>query len=211
MTGAGRLVSAGVLVLSVVFVFLLRPGPVGAAIFTQCPPIGADTGCGILITLPPSGPFTVTDATAPAQPPYDNIEDTLIGVQNNSGQTVTSIHLSSLTTQIFGFDGDGICGGGFSFTGSNNCPSGAGTTGYEGPGTSFANINQSTLMAGDVRFTNGLADGASAFFSLEDQLTAVALIPGPVAAVPEPATLLLLGSTFAGVGVLRRRLGKRNS
>src|SRR4051812_35843407 len=83
------------------------------AVITQCPPVGLDTGCGILLTITSAsggiaGAFTVVAATSPTQPPYEGSEDTLIGVLNNSGVTVNSLALSS-TTDIFGFDGDGPC------------------------------------------------------------------------------------------------------
>lgn len=67
--------------------------------------LGADTACGIVITLNSGGTATVT-ATA-GQGPYDGIEDTLIGVVNNSGASVNSLSLSATTT-IFAFDNDGI-------------------------------------------------------------------------------------------------------
>src|SRR5204863_3003508 len=84
------------------------------AVITQCPPVGADTGCGILITITGASAggaataFTVVAASAPTQPPYEDSEDTLIGVLNSSGVTVNSLALSS-STDIFGFDGDGPC------------------------------------------------------------------------------------------------------
>src|SRR4051812_45892087 len=59
--------------------------------FNQCPAIGADTSCETLIYIRPDGTLVVL--TDPSQPPYDNIEDTLIGVQNDSNATVTRITL----------------------------------------------------------------------------------------------------------------------
>ena len=56
--------------------------------------------------------------------PYDGIEDTLIGVQNNSSTPLSSLPLASTDgAQLFGFDGDGI--GNY------------GPTGYEGPGCEY--------------------------------------------------------------------------
>src|SRR5262249_43486690 len=100
---------------------------VNAQPFPQCPPVGADTSCGVLLTITPGG-FSVV-ASDPTQGPFDGVEDTLTGVQNNSGGPVCSIALSS-TTDIFGFDDDGICAG-YS-PGPAGCP--FGPTGYEGPG-----------------------------------------------------------------------------
>ena len=171
------------------------------ALFTQCPAIGADAGCGILITIPGGGgqPTIAADVT---QGPYDGIEDTLIGVLNNSSQTIQSLHLTSSSAPIFGFDGDGLCtvsphpGG---------CP--FGTTGYEGPGTSFHNIS-AAFLAGDVFFSN-LGPGGTAFFSLEEALDA-ASFQAAVGNVPEPTTLLLWGTSLAGLGLVRRLRGRRN-
>src|SRR5438128_2123245 len=74
--------------------------------FTECPAIGADTGCAILIVLNDSGAQILTD---PSQPVYDGVEDTLIGVLNNTtGTTIAAVPLSGASA-VFGFDGDGIC------------------------------------------------------------------------------------------------------
>ena len=79
--------------------------------FNQCPAIGADTSCGLLLVINPDGTVTAVDG---GQPPYDNIEDTLIGVQNNSAVSVPSLTLNG--PGAFGFDGDGICSGQFAGT-----------------------------------------------------------------------------------------------
>jgi len=70
----------------------------------------------------------------PSQGPFDGADDTLIGVLNSSSDTITSIQLSS-DTDLFGFDGDGLCTASPQPAG---CP--FGPTGYEGPDTSFAGI-----------------------------------------------------------------------
>jgi hypothetical protein len=74
-----------------------------------CPAVGSDADCGIIINITSVsggvGTFTVTKGPSFGIP-YDGVEDTLVGVVNNSGGTVTSIHLTS-KTDIFGFDGDG--------------------------------------------------------------------------------------------------------
>jgi hypothetical protein len=138
--------------------------------FTQCPAVGSDTSCGILIVINPGGSLSIYQD--PSQPPYENIEDTLVGVQNNSGGPVPSINLVT-TTDAFGFDGDGLCT-------VNPHPVGCpfGPTGYEGPNTSFSNIS-ADLSSGTVNFTQqgGLADAGSAYFSLEEALTAASFNP----------------------------------
>src|SRR5438105_2724575 len=71
--------------------------------FMQCPAIGEDTSCAILIVFNSNGSITtLKDAT---QGPYDGSEDTLVGVQNNSTKSVCSLTLSSTLQRIFGFDG----------------------------------------------------------------------------------------------------------
>jgi RHS repeat-associated protein len=134
--------------------------------FNECPPVGADTSCGILIVLTDNGAQVLSDLT---QGPYDSIEDTLTGVLNQSSGTVNSIALSS-NTDLFGFDGDGLCT--YSVSG---CP--FGSTGYEGPNTSFSNINGSQT-GGMVNFTNGLAPNATAYFSLEESLSGAMVTSG---------------------------------
>ena len=146
-----------------------------AALFPQCPPIGADTGCGVLITVDANGHGSV--ASDPSQPPYENIEDTLIGLQNNSPGTVSSVDLSS-TTDIFGFDGDGICSSGISPQPAG-CPFGA--TEYEGPGTSFSNINTTDFTSGTVNFSPAIGPGGSAYWSLEEAITAADVNLGTIA------------------------------
>lgn len=133
--------------------------------FHQCPPVGANTGCAVLVAFKPNGkPVVLTD---PSQGPYDRIEDTLVGVQNNSNKPIFSISISS-SAAIFGFDGDGICGSDPN-TGQpfNPRPPGCpfGPTTYEGPGVSFE-IQSAT--SGIVRFAGGIPPGGSKYFSLEE-------------------------------------------
>jgi hypothetical protein len=189
--------------------------PAGAAPpsppFKQCPAIGVDTSCEILIVVNQNG--TVTALQDPSQPPYDASEDTLLGVQNDSSFNLSMIHLSGVLTQAdpfapYDFDGDGICTNAPPFPGMPaGCP--FGPTGYEGPGTSFANISADKL-SGDVVFTNGLAPGASAYFSLEGTIQVgdltIKLPPlpptcPPMAQGPElwPPNHKLVNVTIAGV------------
>lgn len=139
--------------------------------FHQAPPIGNDTSAAILIVITDGGIQVLQD---PSQGPYDGIEDTLIGVQNNSGQTVFSLPLSS-PNSIFGFDGDGICAVSPHPAG---CP--FGPTGYEGPGVSFSGINP-TGTAGIVNFAGGIPPGSSAYFGLEE---AIQTLCNPISGVP---------------------------
>jgi RHS repeat-associated protein len=139
--------------------------------FNQCPPVGADTSCAILVQATTSGDAIFYD---PSQGPYDGSDDTLIGVLNSSNSTITRIAVSA-DTPLFAFDLDGLCTASPSPSG---CP--FGPTGYEGPNTSFSDIN-ANQTGGVVNFTGGLAPGATAYFSLEEPLTSV-VTGGPTAA-----------------------------
>ncbi len=130
--------------------------PTPTAPFTQCPAIGADTSCGLLIQVTDSGSVVYGDST---QGPYDGVEDTLIGVVNDSSKPIGALALTS-STDLFGFDGDGIC----SYGGP------CGPTGYEGPDNTFSDIS-ADYTSGVVSFTAGLAAGASTYFSLEEALS----------------------------------------
>ena len=138
--------------------------------FHECPAIGADTSCGVLIDVTSSGELVYSD---PTEGPYDGADDTLTGAINNSGRTVTSLQLAS-NNNIFGFDGDGICSGGYVGT-PLGCP--FGPTGYEGPGTSFSGIN-AAATGGIVTFKPALPPGATAYFSLEEALQAAVVFSG---------------------------------
>ena len=140
--------------------------------------------------------------------PQDDVEDTLVGVTNNSSVTINSIDIFG--DEPFDFDGD---------FGLDNGP-----TGYEGPGTSF------DTETGTVFFTDGLAPGATAYFGMEGGASLENLAGGTVHTgsppttsssalfvsfaapsipfvfkTPEPATLALFGAGLAGLGAMRRR------
>jgi len=85
-----------------------------AAQFSQCPAVGADTGCQYLITVGPSGASLATD---PSEPSFANnlvatnesgtATDALVGVQNDTSTPLASLNITGPIT--FEFDGDGIC------------------------------------------------------------------------------------------------------
>ena len=74
--------------------------------FTQCPPVYLNSGCQFLITVN-NGTETVMQDTN--QGPYEGADDALIGVQNNSSSPVSALPLSVPNSDLFGFEGDGIC------------------------------------------------------------------------------------------------------
>lgn len=129
-----------------------------ASVTQICPSVGADSDCGEIITI------TNTGATAlpTGQGPYDQIEDTLVGVVNNSNIAISSLILSS-NLPIFGFDGDGIDTYGISGNAMDS-------TGYGGPNTYFSDYSANRTM-GTVHFIKPLApNGGSTFFSLEEAI-----------------------------------------
>ncbi len=151
--------------------------------FTQCPPVGADTSCAILIVVTDKSVNVYSDSS---QGPFDTIEDTLIGVQNNSSGTLFSLPLSS-PNPIFSFDADGICGTS-PITGQPYSPAPPacpyGPTTYEGPGVSFSSIG-SNFTSGIVNFAGGIPPGGSAYFSLELAITTVCpTLSGQALSVP---------------------------
>jgi hypothetical protein len=132
----------------------------------QCPAIGTDTGCAIVIVVNADGSRSlVTDLS---QAPFDGDDDTLVGVLNKSASRLQGLPLSG--SGIVGFDGDGLCT-------QANAPAGCpfGGTGYEGPGTV---LTAHGADQGTVSFTGGLAPGASAYFSLEGATDSVVTSPG---------------------------------
>src|ERR1700759_360331 len=74
--------------------------------FPQCPPVDQNSGCQFLITVTNGGNTVQTD---PNQGPYEGAEDALIGVVNNSSSPISHMPLSVASSDLFGFDQDGIC------------------------------------------------------------------------------------------------------
>jgi hypothetical protein len=109
-----------------------------SAAFTQCPPVGKDTGCQFLITITDAAPMVAQDS---AQPPYEGIADSLMGIQNSSSHMVASISLAA-TGGPFHFDGDGLC----------NNASGPAPAGCQPPPGSTAACNPSTANTNHCSF-----------------------------------------------------------
>lgn len=177
-----------------------------------CPQIGFADGCDVQITLNMNGTANVTTT---GQAAYDGSEDQLVGVTNNSGNTIASITLSG--SDIFGFDGDGAGEPGnaclVTTPSTFGCLTGGpfGSTGYEGPNTSFSITD---VNDGSVNFTGGLANGATAWFSLEEApSTSGFTVTGTTTGTgtPEPASIVLFGTGLLGFAELVRRRNARRA
>ena len=179
---------------------LLFAGNASAMLTPQCPPISYAQGCNVVITIGSDGSVTLTFPNATS---YDNSDDQLVGVQNNTGGILNSISLSSSRT-VFGFDRDGAAS---AFPSETGIPGSYGTahggpfgpTGYEGPDTSFSLVS-SNKHSGNVNFLQGISNGGSAWFSLETMQSVNGFIVTSFnitsnnGSVPEPGTMLLIGS-----------------
>jgi hypothetical protein len=151
--------------------------------FRECPHIGADSGCAILIVIDDHGTQILTDQT---QPPYEHNEGRLIGVLNSTtSRTVSSVPLSG-ASDVFSFDSDGICDPKNSNSPFSPGPPGVGshsgpcpgntidTSGYGGPSSYFTGID-ATLTSGTVNFITPLKPGESTYFSLEGAISSTTI------------------------------------
>jgi hypothetical protein len=177
------------LLASAALLFAGTPAKASVAAGTPFPGFGADSGPGIIITINPD--LSVHSVTT-GQPPYDNIEDTYVGVVNLSPVAIPFIHITG--SGIFGLDGDGLQ--------TFGSPSNPGGAGYNGPDNHFAITDVNT---GDVIFDPaGLQPGQQTWFSLEEPITAESInVTLPI--VPEPSTFALLGIGVGGLAFYYRR------
>jgi len=159
--------------------------------------------------------------------PYDGADDQLVGVINNDPNFVIGGITLTGPSDLFGFDGDGICTYGPLNPFGNAVATPSGSLGYctqdqsngdestvvgndyQGPDNSSPNgfnTIDAGLDTGTVTFTNPLTNGQTTFFSLELSPAAGGLGGGVIAPTPEPGTLLLLGPMgLALLPMLRRR------
>jgi hypothetical protein len=200
--------------------------------FTECPAVGYNTSCSLLVDVTGSGNLVLQDphATVSGDPlagTYDGVDDTLIGIINNSSVPVSHVTLSSNAEPLFGFDGDGICQDPNSTSGSfglhcngvahqinnPNYNNPHDSTGYGGNDAFFTNIS-SDFMTGTVNFFTPIPPGGTDYFSLEEKLdipdfcqdtitlaptSATSVVGGP--AQTFTATILDLGTPAAGIAV----------
>ena len=168
-----------------------------------------DGGCNVLITFGSGGGVVTTFPNA--QGYYDaGADDNLVGIVNNSGAAITAISLSSVNN-IFGFESpndgsgsDGICSNtGYGFTTGTYaqvCTNILDPLGYGGPGVTFTPTDS---FSGVVNFAGaGIADGATAWFSLE---APVDLTIAATNGAPEPASMALIGGGLSALYFVRRR------
>ena len=158
---------------------------------------GNDTaGPEYTITANADGSFTTVHNYA-VQTPYDGTDDTWFSIINNRTTPLLSLALSSPTLDLFGFDGDGIDTRCFPAA----CTNALDTTGYGGPLAYFTGINASKTAGTVVFGANGLAAGASTFFSLEAPVTLNTIAVG----TPEPSTWAMMLLGFIGLGFMAYR------
>jgi len=190
-------------------------GSANATIACSGPSVGNDTsGPALCITLNSDGSTSVVNGPGSSQGPYDGVEDTYIGVVNNTSAAVGSITLSS-TQDIFGFDGDGIGGGSYAGqTGTQQygTPNGSDTSGYGGPNGYFTGITTiAGVETGILNFITPLAgNGGNTFFSLEEALDSASFTTQIGGTTPLPGALPLF-TTGLGVITLLARSKKRKA
>jgi uncharacterized repeat protein (TIGR01451 family) len=158
-------------------------------------------GCTILITLNANGSIVTTHPN-PATSFDSGLDDNLIGVINNTSQTITGLQLSSATIPIFAFDNDGVCAGppGYTFSalGPNpNCAIATDPHTYGPAGINFTVINRNT---GIVNFGNGgIAPNSNSFFSLEGgNLTKIVVVVDPGLAITKQVSVVGGGAALPG-------------
>ncbi|MGY0231467.1 DUF6531 domain-containing protein [Longispora urticae] len=136
--------------------------------FPQCPALGADTGCAVLIDVTASGAVAVR--ADPGQGPYDGRTGaTLVGVRNDSPAELRALAVAA-DTALFELTGPGLCVD----PAPRGCP--LGPASHAGPGVRLAGKGRS----GTVTFARPLRPGASAYFALAQAPAAtVAPVGGP--------------------------------
>jgi hypothetical protein len=196
-----------------------------------CPAFGVADNCNVFVTVNPNSTVTIGFTDPLSGNPASSLlydctiyhcangnmgDDWVVGVYNNSSQTVMGLYLTG--NHIFElYEGDGICSSYFA-AGTSLCSAYPWQGGYNGPNTILyvpgypdPNANGfvffgSWSLSGTDFTSSGLAPGQSAYFSLTGPLT-TAEIP---TSVPEPATLTLFATGLLGLSGWARRRHARN-
>ncbi len=147
------------------------------------------------------------------------MDGSLIGVINNDSQALTGFTLlgSGAGAGIFDFSFNGIC----VYTNASYCSTAQ--TGYEGPTTTFSNLQSTVLFQttkGLVSFAPGLASGSSTYFAIENTASDINANGGltvsglqfasATAATPEPADFALIGLGISLLLVGRSKFQKKS-
>ncbi len=165
---------------------------------------GAATVSMIAGESPFNGPKTFVDGTS--DPGSDG---SLVGVINNDPNALMSFTLTGAGANagIFDFSFNGIC----VYTNAAYCATA--TTGYEGPTTTFSDLQSTVLFEtteGTVTFGPSLAPGSTTYFSIEDTATDInsngGLQVSNIALAPEPAGFALAGMGLVVLILMRRQL-----
>jgi hypothetical protein len=171
---------------------------------------GGANPCNIIITFNLNGSIVTTLG---ASTPYDGDDDNVIGIVNNSLNTITSVTLSNLGVGIFAFDvpvggmADGICAYMPFASNAMLCDgkSTATTTlpgAYLGSASSFTGIDPAK-DSGTVNFA-GIAPGSTGYFSLEAPVALNLQVQG----TPEASSMLMVGLGLCFVAFVFRRSQK---
>ena len=150
-------------------------------------------GATLTITDGPSGSFTIVNTGT-------NGEDDSVKVVNNSSRIIQQLAVSGPT--VFGFDGDGVFGGG-SYIAPNESFSGSANSGF----VSFTGITPFGVP--------GIAPGSSSLFGVEnessDRNNIFQASVTRSAAIPEPTSMVLFGMTMGAAGFFGWRRRKQSA
>ena len=203
---------------------LLARLAIGAALITlplstanAYPDVGADIGGPALILTVNAGNTQVVTNGPNAGTPYDGVEDTYIGLVNNTGAILTQVTITAPSNiGVFGFDSDGIgsnasvayCVGAACGVQQYGTPNGSDNTGYGGPigffdTFSFGDGTSATNDTAILHLVGGLAIGGTTWFSLEEPLAACqGQLCLSVPPVPLPGALPLFATGLGALGLL---------
>ena len=185
------------------------------------PDVGADIGGpALILTVNPGGSYIVADGPN-AGTPYDGVEDTYIGLVNNTGALLTSFTITAPSSiGVFAFDFDGIgsnaggpyCAGAICGVQQYGTPNSGDSSGYGGPLGSFSNF-QIVGLNDTMLFTiaGGLADQGTTWFSLEEPLASCGGQLCSASSTPLPAALPLFASGLGALGLLGWRRKRKNA